>query len=261
MMEAYSMITNRNLPDPHPIYKLLRPHFRFTMAINAAARASLINKGGIIDKLFSIGGAGKEEVIRRVSREFSVHWTNIERSVKQRGVDNPTELIPYYYRDDGLLVWSTIREFATDVIEEFYATDKDVQEDEELQNWSADFYRNAFPNSDNACGFPEQMTSREMLAEYCTLIMFTGSAQHASINFGQYHIYGFAPNAPSALNLPPPTSKNQADYATLLQTLPDMGDTSLQIAVVHMLSQYSQNEVSSYDYYYNYYCCCPWGVG
>ena len=77
--------------------------------------------------------------------------------------------------------------------------------------------------------------------------MFTGSAQHASVNFGQYNIYGFAPNAPLSLRLPPPSAKYQADYATLLQTLPDMEDTSLQIAVAHLLSQYSQGEVSSYS--------------
>ena len=244
MMEAYSMITNRNLPDPHPIYKLLRPHFRYTMAINTAARASLINNGGIIDNLFSIGGEGKRELIKRVSREYSVHWTNIERSVKQREVDNKEELFPYFYRDDGLKVWKATKEFATEIINEFYKTDNDVMEDEELQCWSQDFHKNAFPNADDGCGFPEKMTSKEMLAEYCTLIMFTGSAQHASINFGQYNIYGFAPNSPASLRHPPPSVKKQADYATLLNTLPDMGDTSLQIAVVHLLSRYSQDEVS-----------------
>ena len=57
----------RNLPDPHPIFKLLRPHFRYTMAINTRGRATLINDGGILDKLFAIGGKGKFELIRRAS--------------------------------------------------------------------------------------------------------------------------------------------------------------------------------------------------
>ena len=43
------MGTMRNLPDAHPVYKLLRPHFRFTMAINSIARKSLIHDGGILD--------------------------------------------------------------------------------------------------------------------------------------------------------------------------------------------------------------------
>ena len=48
-MEAYAVATMRTLPDAHPINKLLRPHFRYTMAINSRARATLINDGGIID--------------------------------------------------------------------------------------------------------------------------------------------------------------------------------------------------------------------
>lgn len=244
MMEAYSMITNRNLPNAHPIYKLLRPHFRYTMAINAAARASLINNGGIIDKISSLSSEGKTELFERFGHQYNVHCTNIERSVRQRRVDNDKELFHYYYRDDGLKVWTAIKEFTTEIIKEFYKTDENVQKDEELLSWSRDFCVNAFPSFNDGRGFPEHITSIEMLAEYCTLIMFTGSAQHASVNFGQYVTYGFAPNASASLRHPPPSVKGQADYATLLQTLPDMGDTSLQIAMAHLLSQYSQDEVN-----------------
>ena len=246
-MEAYSMATMRNLPDPHPIFKLLLPHFRYTMCINAAARATLVNNGGIIDKLFSIGGDGKIELLQRVSQAYSVHWTNIERSVKQRGVDDKEQLPGYYYRDDGVKIWRAIKNFVGEIINEFYKTDKDVMEDKELQNWADDIHTNGFPGyfgAEVGHGFPKQIVSKEMLKEYCTLIIFTGSAQHASINFGQYNIYGFIPNSSAALRLPPRSSKSEiADYATLLRTLPDMDDTSKQIALVHLLSQYSQNEV------------------
>ena len=61
-MEAYAVATMRNLPDPHPVYKLLRQHFRYTMAINTSARASLINNGGIIDELFAIGRSMKQTI-------------------------------------------------------------------------------------------------------------------------------------------------------------------------------------------------------
>ena len=168
-MEAYSMTTNRNLPNAHPIYKLLRPHFRYTMAINAAARATLINKGGIIDKLFSIGGEGKEEVFKRVSRVYNVHWTNIEYSLKQRKVDCEVEskeehkvyqLPSYYYRDDGLQIWSAIKDFASKIINEFYTTDDAVLKDEELQVGHKTFTRTHFPVLRMAAVFQRQSPVR-----------------------------------------------------------------------------------------------------
>ena len=47
--------TNRHLSVLHPIYKLLFPHYRDTMNINALARQELINAGGIIEQTFLPG--------------------------------------------------------------------------------------------------------------------------------------------------------------------------------------------------------------
>ena len=48
-MEPYIIAANRQLSDMHTIYKLLHPHFRYTLEINARARQSLVNAGGIIE--------------------------------------------------------------------------------------------------------------------------------------------------------------------------------------------------------------------
>ena len=87
--------------------------------------------------------------------------------------------------------------------------------------------------------------------EYCTLIMFTGSAQHAAVNFGQYDYYGYTPNAPVGLRKPPPTKKGEADYQTLLDTLPDKQTTVKAIAVSHLLSQFSRDEVGKTKQLFN----------
>ena len=86
------MATLRNLPDSHPILKLLHPHFRYTMAINSRARATLTNNEEVLDRMIAIGGKGKVELLRRVSAAYSVHWTHIRKSCKRRGVDDPEKL-------------------------------------------------------------------------------------------------------------------------------------------------------------------------
>lgn len=48
-IEPFVIATNRQLSAVHPIYKLLDPHFRDTMNINAFARQILINGGGVLE--------------------------------------------------------------------------------------------------------------------------------------------------------------------------------------------------------------------
>ena len=50
MIEPFVIATNRQLSAMHPIHKLLSPHYRDTMNINALARQTLINAGGILEK-------------------------------------------------------------------------------------------------------------------------------------------------------------------------------------------------------------------
>lgn len=54
-MEPYIIATHRQLSSLHPVYKLLHPHLRYTMEINALARQSLINAGGVIEACFLPG--------------------------------------------------------------------------------------------------------------------------------------------------------------------------------------------------------------
>jgi len=55
VVEPFIIATNRHLSVVHPIHKLLLPHYRDTMNINALARDSLINAGGIIESTFLLG--------------------------------------------------------------------------------------------------------------------------------------------------------------------------------------------------------------
>ena len=251
------MAVMRNLPEAHPVQKLLRPHFLYTMAINSRARASLINDGGIIDMVFAIGGNGKNELLKRVGANYNIHWTNIKRNIIERGVDDPKLLPGYYYRDDGLKIWNAIEHFVSNIIDEFYTSDDDVRNDTELKSWAHDLHTNAFPQEYNekGNGVPSKIENKAELVELCTLIIFTGSAQHAAVNFGQYEMYSFVPNSPSVICSPLPAFKGTTDLQAVLDALPNatnaridslpvpLSAAPLQVAVIYILSQFSKNEV------------------
>ena len=54
-MEPFILATHRQMSAMHPIFKLLDPHMRYTMEINASARQTLVNADGVIESCFTPG--------------------------------------------------------------------------------------------------------------------------------------------------------------------------------------------------------------
>ena len=54
-MEPFIIAAHRQLSAMHPVFKLLKPHLKHTLQINALAREALINEGGLIETDFSSG--------------------------------------------------------------------------------------------------------------------------------------------------------------------------------------------------------------
>ena len=249
-MEAYGVATMRTIPDAHPVYKLLKPTFRYTMAINTAARDTLISDGGVVDQVFSIGGdtavSGKNELFKRTSAMFNVHSTNIKKNLIARGVGDADKLPNYYYREDGVKLWDAIESFVRSIIHLFYSNDADVKQDTELKEWAYEVHNFAFPSYrtlPQGRGFPPQIQSITELIEYCTLIIFTASVQHSAISLGQFQTYGYVPNSPANMRRPVPTQKNVVTQDDLLESLPTVITAGMSIAISYALSQFSDDEV------------------
>lgn len=54
-MEPFILAAHRQLSAMHPIFKLLDPHMRYTLEINALARQALICVDGVIENCFTPG--------------------------------------------------------------------------------------------------------------------------------------------------------------------------------------------------------------
>ncbi|XP_049646628.1 polyunsaturated fatty acid 5-lipoxygenase isoform X1 [Suncus etruscus] len=242
MSEVFGIAMYRQLPAVHPIFKLLVAHVRFTIAINTKAREQLICEYGLFDKANATGGGGHVQMVQRAMQDLTYSSLCLPEAIKARGMDS-TEDIPYYfYRDDGLLVWEAIRTFTAEVINIYYESDQVVVEDQELQDFLKDVYVYGMRGK-KASGFPKSIKTKEKLSEYLTMIIFTASAQHAAVNFGQYDWCSWIPNAPPTMRAPPPTAKGVVTIEQIVDTLPDRGRSCWHLGAVWALSQFQENEL------------------
>ncbi|KAG1924696.1 polyunsaturated fatty acid 5-lipoxygenase [Pimephales promelas] len=234
--EVFEMAMHRQLPLVHPVYKLLKPHVRFTIAINALARERLISEGGVITQITSLNRAGIADVIKSAMETLTYESLCFPEAIEARGMEDAPK---YYYRDDGMKIWEAIHSFVFAVVEIYYDSDEKVQGDEEIQG----FVKDCHDGMQRPHNFPVTLSTREELVKYLTVVIFTASAQHAAVNFGQFDWYGWIPNSPSTMRKPPPNQKGQVDMKYIMESLPDRGCSSKAIGTVWALSRFQKNEL------------------
>ncbi|XDV49700.1 hypothetical protein PO909_018902 [Leuciscus waleckii] len=243
--EVFAIAMYRQLAAVHPVYKLLIPHVRYTIAINTAAREKLICEDGIFDKANATGGTAIVEVIQKAMKTLTYKSLCFPEAMKARGVE---DLPNYYYRDDGMMVWEAVKSFVSDVVKICYGSDETVQEDKEIQAFVQDVCFSGLKNCPKNCEFPDSLNTREQLVEFLTVVIFTASAQHAAVNFGQYDWFSWVPNNPSTMRKPPPAQKGQVDMKYIMESLPDRGRSSWHLGAVWALSQFQDNELFLGEY-------------
>ncbi|RXN30294.1 arachidonate 5-lipoxygenase-like protein [Labeo rohita] len=184
----------------------------------------------------SISGAGMETLIKNAMKTLTFKSLCLPEDIKARGMEDVPK---YYYRDDGMMIWEAIHSFVSAVVKIYYGSNEAVQQDVEIQGFVKDV---AF-GMNNSDKFPKSLNSREQLVEYLTVVIFTASAQHAAVNFGQLDWYGWIPNGPSTMRKPPPQQKGQVDMKFIMESLPDHGSSREVLATVWSLTRTESNEV------------------
>ncbi|XP_034080481.1 hydroperoxide isomerase ALOXE3-like [Gymnodraco acuticeps] len=238
LAEVFAVAALSSFPVIHPMYKLLLPHFRHTLHINIRARLSVLGPDGVLTNS-SLGLDGVKELMRRDLSEMTYSSLCLPENIAARGLES----IPnFYYRDDGLKLWNIIQSFVKAVVEHYYPSDCEVQRDTELQDWISEVFTHGFLGN-KASGFPAAFHTVEEVVKFTTMVIFTPTVQHAAVNSGQYDYNSWAPNSTLRLHKPPPTTKGQSSMKTVLETLPNVGDTVVLAGVMWLLSERYSNYI------------------
>ncbi|TKY59872.1 Lipoxygenase 6 [Spatholobus suberectus] len=256
-MESYIIATHRQLSSMHPIYKLLHPHMRYTLEINALARQNLINGGGVIEASFSPGKYAMELSSAAYKNLWRFDMESLPADLIRRGmaVEDPSmpcgvKLVidDYPYAADGLLIWSAIKEWVESYVGHFYSDPNSVTSDVELQAWWSEIKLKGHSDKKNEPWWPK-LDSKEDLSDILTIIIWVASGQHAAINFGQYPFGGYVPNRPTLMRKLIP-QENDPDYEKFIQnpqlvflsSLPTQLQATKVMAVQDTLSTHSPDE-------------------
>jgi lipoxygenase len=256
-VEPYIIAANRQLSRLHPVYRLLHPHFRYTMEINALARESLINADGIIEQAFWPGKYSVElsSVAYGATWQFDTEALPndlVKRGLAVRKDDGELELTikDYPYAHDGLMIWDSIKQWAADYVNVYYKSDEAVAADPELQAFWEEVRTVGHADKKDEPWWPV-LDTRDSLVETLTTIIWVTSGHHSAVNFGQYHFGGYFPNRPTTIRKNMPVEENREDEmkkfreapeATLLDMLPTQMQAITVMTTLDILSSHSPDE-------------------
>ncbi|CAN6293792.1 unnamed protein product [Urochloa humidicola] len=222
-MEPFVIAKNRQLSVMHPVHKLLKPHFRNTLHVNAVARQIVFGSGDrrkngdIFRGIQEVTHLPSKYAMEMSSKAYA-NWNFTElalpadlimRGVAKGDPKNPEKLEllikDYPYAVDGLEIWMAIKNWVKDYCAIYYTDDVAVTSDSELQAWWAEVRHVGHGDLRDALWWPVMDTVAD-LVETCTTIIWLGSAHHAAVGLGQYGYQGFVPNSPTLTSHPVPAT-------------------------------------------------------
>ncbi|XP_028752637.1 lipoxygenase 3, chloroplastic-like [Neltuma alba] len=256
-MEPFIIAAHRQLSAMHPIFKLLKPHMKGTLQINALAREALISAGGIIESDFSCGKYCNHIVSAAYKDWWRFDMEALPRDLIRRGLAEPDHTKPYGlkllvedypYANDGLPIWLAIENWVRTYVTYYYRDGLMVQSDNELQAWYSEVINLGHVDHKNASWWPKLSTPSDLIFILTTLI-WIASVQHSAVNFGQYPYGGYVPMRPPLMKrlLPKEDDQEYKEFTKdpegyLLSSMPDLFQTTKFLAVVNILSQHSPEE-------------------
>lgn len=133
-------------------------------------------------------------------------------------------------------------------VNHYYPDESSVISDIEIQSWYSEAINVGHADLREANWWPKLCTP-DKLTEILTTLIWISSAQHAALNFGQYHYGGYVPNRPPLMQKLIPQQHN-LEYASFisdpqgyfLASLPSLCESTKYMAVIDTISAHSHDE-------------------
>jgi len=253
IVEPFVVAMHRSMAASHPLHILLKPHFRFTIDINASARHSLVIPGGVVASVLSTSIGQSMEIIAQNWNAYRFDDRNPKNDFARRGL---ADLPDFPFRDDTRLLWDAILHFVTDYVDVYYDDDDDVKQDWELQGFIHEV------TSPDAGGFkgmdglvntssddrPKwEIHDKAYLCQLVAQVIYTASALHASVNFAQYDMMSYIPVVSGTAYRREPTATGAYSKEDFLRTMPPIDVALYQLSFGYLLSAVQFDRLGYYE--------------
>uniref|UniRef100_A0A8C1HTK9 Arachidonate 12-lipoxygenase n=1 Tax=Cyprinus carpio carpio TaxID=630221 RepID=A0A8C1HTK9_CYPCA len=125
-----------------------------------------------------------------------------------------TKLKDYFYRDHSMMLWNVIQNFVSGIVSLYYKSDSEVEQDSELQAWIHDVAVEGFVDFD-----------------WCAWV----------------------PNTPCTMRHPPPTDKDAVTMGMIMDTLPDISQSCVEMAITWHLGRAQPDAIPMGQYVEQYF--------
>ncbi|MEM7181767.1 MAG: lipoxygenase family protein [Spirochaetota bacterium] len=254
-VEPMVVAANRQLSEKHPLMKLLKPHFRFTIQINNSAIHSLVIPGGTV----ATGvGPAIEDTLKMVADAHEA-WrfdeNNPDRLFALRGVTIES-LSKFPFRDDTVLLWQAIKKFVGGYVKTYYKDNNDVIEDTELQGWINEMVS---PKCASIKGMdrlkkvddskkPYRIDSVDYLIDIVAQIIYIAGPGHAAVNYAQYPLMSYVPSVSGTIyNELPGKSTQIHSEEDCIKWYPPLDVSLYQSSFEYLLTMVQYDTFGYYD--------------
>jgi arachidonate 15-lipoxygenase len=254
VVEPIILATHRQLAQSHPLFKLLHPHFRFTININYDARNTLIVPGGVVATNVGTAIESTFEMIADAFKKWRWDENAPDRVYRARGTDH---LPDFALRDDTILLWDAILKFVDPYVRLYYASDADVVNDHELQGWVNELMSERHAGFKGLDGLKETGNPKapygidniDYLVRMVAQIIYIAGPLHASVNNAQYELMSYMPSIGGTIyNAMPTRSMELESEQDLLKWYPPLDIALYTFSFEYLLGEVQYDRFGHYSF-------------